>query len=62
MYEEKNGLNREREIGKSFFIQERMKNCLLFGLLNGRREEEEKKREKSKRKEKSGKRCRNFLW
>jgi hypothetical protein len=25
MYEEKNGLNREREIGKPFFIQKRMK-------------------------------------
>jgi hypothetical protein len=47
MYEEKNGLNREREIGKSFFIQKRMKNCLLFGLVNGRREEEEKKRVES---------------
>jgi hypothetical protein len=64
MYEEKNGLNRERAMGKPVFIQKRMKNCLLFGLLNGREEEEEeeKKREKSKRKENSGKRCCNFLW
>jgi hypothetical protein len=48
MYEEKNGLNRDKEIGKFFFIQKRMKIYCLFGLVDRRKEEEENKREKSK--------------
>lgn len=53
MYEEKNGLNREREKGKSFFIQKRMKKCLLFWIgewKKGRRRKE-KREEQKKRKE-----------
>lgn len=54
MYEEKNGLNREREKGKSFFIQKRMKKCLLFWIgewKKGRRRKEKRSAKEKKRAE-----------